>query len=157
MYKDIKIQYILLQLRDQIELFTELQPAPPVGFNLTFMCPEGQVCLLMCKEQNTNPCAIVQINLLIVVEKTQCKTMDNSLTLQVFDHDWFATPFVMLTCQVCAINIKQKQIQTKIYKVNFENSSLYWWERLHDSFFFNAIFFFPLIKGCHVCDIHTHM
>ena len=24
--------------------FPELQPAPPVGFNLTFMCPEGQVC-----------------------------------------------------------------------------------------------------------------
>ena len=25
--------------------FAELQPAPPVGFNLTFMCPEGEVCL----------------------------------------------------------------------------------------------------------------
>ena len=37
-----------------------LSPAPPVGFNLTFRCPEGQV----------------------------------------FDNDWFATPFVMSTCQV---------------------------------------------------------
>ena len=36
------------------------QPAPPVGFNLTFSCPEGKV----------------------------------------FNHDWFATPFVMMTCQV---------------------------------------------------------
>ena len=38
----------------------DLQPAPPVGFNLTFSCPAGQV----------------------------------------FNHDWFATPFVMMTCQV---------------------------------------------------------
>ena len=38
----------------------DLTPAPPVGFNLTFICPEGQV----------------------------------------FDHDWFATPFIMMTCQV---------------------------------------------------------
>ena len=38
----------------------ELTPAPPVGFNLTFICPAGQV----------------------------------------FDHDWFATPFIMMTCQV---------------------------------------------------------
>ena len=39
---------------------SDLTPAPPVGFNLTFICPEGQV----------------------------------------FDHDWFATPFIMMTCQV---------------------------------------------------------
>ena len=38
----------------------DLTPAPPVGFNLTYVCPEGQV----------------------------------------FNHDWFATPFVMMTCQV---------------------------------------------------------
>ena len=38
----------------------DLTPAPPVGFNLTFICPEGQV----------------------------------------FDHDWFATPFIMMTRQV---------------------------------------------------------
>ena len=38
----------------------DLTPAPPVGFNLTFICPEGQV----------------------------------------FEHDWFATPFIMMTCQV---------------------------------------------------------
>ena len=37
----------------------DLTPAPPVGFNLTFICPAGQV----------------------------------------FDHDWFATPFLMMTCQ----------------------------------------------------------
>ena len=24
-----------------------LEPAPPVGFNLTFMCPEGQVGLIL--------------------------------------------------------------------------------------------------------------
>ena len=29
--------------------FPELQPAPPVGFNLTFMCPEGQVCFRQYK------------------------------------------------------------------------------------------------------------
>ena len=38
----------------------DLTPAPPVGFNLTFICPAGQV----------------------------------------FDHDWFATPFLLMTCQV---------------------------------------------------------
>ena len=38
---------------------SELEPAAPVGFNLTYICPDGWV----------------------------------------FDHDWFATPFVMLTCQ----------------------------------------------------------
>ena len=38
----------------------ELKPAPPVSFNLTFACPEGQI----------------------------------------FDHDWFASPSVMTTCQV---------------------------------------------------------
>jgi len=43
-----------------ISLFIDQDPAPPVGFNLTYICPEGQV----------------------------------------FDRDWFATPFVMLTCQV---------------------------------------------------------
>ena len=37
----------------------DLTPAPPVGFNLTFICPDGQV----------------------------------------FEHDWFATPFIMMTCQ----------------------------------------------------------
>ena len=36
----------------------DLQPAPPVGFNVTFVCPEGQV----------------------------------------FDHDWFASAFVLITC-----------------------------------------------------------
>ena len=38
----------------------DLEPAPPVGFNLTYECPEGMV----------------------------------------FDHDWMAMPFVMMTCQV---------------------------------------------------------
>ena len=38
----------------------DLTPAPNVGFNLTFICPEGKV----------------------------------------FEHDWFATPFVMMTCLV---------------------------------------------------------
>ena len=37
-----------------------MTPAPNVGFNLTYVCPEEQV----------------------------------------FEHDWFATPFVMMTCQV---------------------------------------------------------
>ena len=40
----------------------DLEPAPPVGFNLTYQCPEGMV----------------------------------------FDHDWMARPFVMMTCQVRA-------------------------------------------------------
>ena len=39
---------------------TDMTPAPPVGFNLTFICPEGQV----------------------------------------FEQDWFATPFIMMTCKV---------------------------------------------------------
>lgn len=41
-------------------IFADLSPAPPVGFNLTYVCPDGQV----------------------------------------FDSDWYATPFVMTTCQV---------------------------------------------------------
>ena len=39
---------------------SDLTAAPEVGYNLTYICPEGQV----------------------------------------FDHDWFATPFVFMTCQV---------------------------------------------------------
>ena len=39
---------------------SDLTPAPPVGFNVTFQCPEGYV----------------------------------------FNSDWFATPFLMMTCQV---------------------------------------------------------
>ena len=39
---------------------SDLTAAPEVGYNLTYVCPEGQV----------------------------------------FDHDWFATPFVFMTCQV---------------------------------------------------------
>ena len=50
-----------LPMHSHYSSLSDLQPAPPVGFNLTFMCPEGQV----------------------------------------FNHDWFATPFVMMTCQVC--------------------------------------------------------
>ena len=37
----------------------ELQPAPPVGFNLTFMCPEGEVCLQKYNLQNTNSILLV--------------------------------------------------------------------------------------------------
>ena len=48
---------------------SDLTPAPRVGFNLTFLCPEDQV----------------------------------------FDHDWFATPFIMMTCQV---NWKQREVST---------------------------------------------
>ena len=50
---DVEFNYVGFGGPDQ-------QPAPPVGFNLTFFCPEGMV----------------------------------------FNHDWFATPFVMMTCQV---------------------------------------------------------
>ena len=39
---------------------SDMTPAPSVGFNLTYVCPEGMV----------------------------------------FNHDWFASPFVMMTCQV---------------------------------------------------------
>ena len=41
-------------------IIADLSPAPPVGFNLTYVCPDGKV----------------------------------------FDSDWYATPFVMITCQV---------------------------------------------------------
>ena len=47
-------------LSNQNISFEDLTPAPPVGFNLTYECPEGFV----------------------------------------FSHDWFATAFVMMTCQV---------------------------------------------------------
>ena len=40
-----------------------MRAAPPIGYNLTYSCPEGMV----------------------------------------FDHDWFATPFVMMTCKVHGI------------------------------------------------------
>ena len=49
-----------ISLIAHILMISDLTPAPVVGFNLTFVCPEGQV----------------------------------------FDHDWFASPFVMMTCQV---------------------------------------------------------
>ena len=39
---------------------SDLMPAPPVNYNLTYVCPEGQV----------------------------------------FNHDWFAIPFILMTCQV---------------------------------------------------------
>ena len=57
----------------KIYLLLDLQPAPPVGFNLTFVCPEGEVL------------------------RTFCERLKNST--QVFNHDWFATPFVLTTCQ----------------------------------------------------------
>ena len=44
----------------KIVFYTDMTPAPNVGFNLTYVCPQGMV----------------------------------------FSHDWFATPFVMMTCQV---------------------------------------------------------
>jgi hypothetical protein len=40
-----------------------MTPSPPVGFNLTFVCPDKQV----------------------------------------FESDWLAIPFVMMTCQVAAL------------------------------------------------------
>ena len=43
------------------KIFLDLASAPPVGFNLTFICPEDHV----------------------------------------FAHDWFATPYVFMTCNVC--------------------------------------------------------
>ena len=42
----------------------DLTPAPPVGFNLTFECSDGEV----------------------------------------FDHDWFAAPFILMTCQVTSVS-----------------------------------------------------
>ena len=57
-------------------LLLDLQPAPPVGFNLTFVCPEGEV------------------------ETTYLEIVFYSkISLKVFNHDWFATPFVLTTCQ----------------------------------------------------------
>ena len=44
-----------------------MKPAPPVGFNLTFVCPQGQV----------------------------------------FESDWLAMPFVMMTCQVLELKITE--------------------------------------------------
>ena len=33
----------LIPHNNHIFLLSDLQPAPPVGFNLTFVCPEGEV------------------------------------------------------------------------------------------------------------------
>ena len=65
---DVEIGYIGFGSKGSIT-----QPAPPVGFNLTFVCPEGEVL------------------------RTFCERLKNST--QVFNHDWFATPFVLTTCQ----------------------------------------------------------
>ena len=54
----IKLNWTVLKIYTYI--LVDMTPAPSVGFNLTYVCPEGQV----------------------------------------FNHDWFATPFVMMTCQV---------------------------------------------------------
>ena len=48
----------------------DMTAAPEVGFNLTYVCPEGQV----------------------------------------FNHDWFATPFVMMTCQVTIQSMKDFEV-----------------------------------------------
>ena len=53
-----------------------MTPAPNVGFNLTYVCPEGQV----------------------------------------FEHDWFATPFVMMTCQVVIVFVQNIY---NIYIINY--------------------------------------
>ena len=47
----------------------DMTAAPEVGYNLTYVCPEGQV----------------------------------------FDHDWFATPFVTMMCQVMYVKLTMKQ------------------------------------------------
>ena len=52
-----------------------MTPAPNVGFNLTYVCPEEQV----------------------------------------FEHDWFATPFVMMTCQV---NYIPNKSSPKLFDIN---------------------------------------
>ena len=62
-----------LNIFRKIYLLLDLQPAPPVGFNLTFVCPEGEV------------------------RKTFSDLL--KISTQVFNHDWFATPFVLTTCQ----------------------------------------------------------
>ena len=49
-----------IQIKKNVDFYLDLKPAPPIGFNITFMCAEGKV----------------------------------------FSHDWFSTPFVMMTCQV---------------------------------------------------------
>lgn len=50
----------LTERESSINNWLDLTPAPPVGFNLTFICNTGKV----------------------------------------FSHDWFAAPFIMMTCQV---------------------------------------------------------
>ena len=50
-----------------ISCFLDMNPTPPVSFNVTYVCPEGMV----------------------------------------FDHDWLATPFIMMTCQVNTHFIKK--------------------------------------------------
>ena len=35
------------RVKSKISNLLDLQPAPPVGFNLTFMCPEGEVIYLL--------------------------------------------------------------------------------------------------------------
>ena len=56
-----KLDKIRVNVKKQNVHFSDLSPAPPIGFNLTYICPPGEV----------------------------------------FDSDWFATPFVLTTCQVC--------------------------------------------------------
>ena len=57
---------------------SDLTPAPRVGFNLTFICPEGQV----------------------------------------FDHDWFATPFIMMTCQVKSRDLSRDNMKSFLLQEN---------------------------------------
>ena len=52
-----------------------MRAAPPIGYNLTYSCPEGMV----------------------------------------FDHDWFATPFVMMTCKVTRHQHEQPASQFLLY------------------------------------------
>ena len=63
-------------------LALDLTAAPEVGYNLTYVCPEGQV----------------------------------------FDHDWFATPFVFMTCQVkdCILAFHISWFKKHLFKDNGE-------------------------------------
>ena len=75
------------------------------------MCPEGEVRSSTLQGQSLKNKNIPQYadiyskRKVKVVESIFCNPANwdllfNDFKLQVFDHDWFAVPFVMTTCQV---------------------------------------------------------
>ena len=51
----------------------------------------------------------LKFNFIYEGENIVWRYRNNSTSGMVFDDDWFATPFVLMTCQVCYLEIKQGQ------------------------------------------------